>query len=187
MREEKYGTPGKDWKWYLSVIAPLILLLGFAVIFSGSSSGSDCGSDSDCSSSSADLTGVCGQPANVDKSGTIRALFPLTIKSAQTDLRCGYGVSWKYSWPTGKKATKAPNVSISVSAPKGGSSKINKSDTSGSDGWAGTYNVARGSVSGKDPVLGTISVTASFTPDSLLGALDSANISLHLVYSSLKK
>jgi len=187
MKEEKEIGPGRDWKRYLSIFLPWALLIGFAIVFSGSSSSSDCGSsDSDCSSSSADLGGACGAPANVDKSGTIRTLQSLTIKSGQTDMRCGYGVSWKYNWSTEKKTPKTPNVSISVSAAKGGSSKINKSDTGGADGWAGTYTVARGSIGGKDPIPGTITVTASFTPD-VTTLLDSVNISMHLIYSTVKK
>ncbi len=187
MKDEKTDAPGRDWKRYLSVFLPVVLLIGFAIVFSGSSSSSDCGSGSDCSSSSADLSGVCGEPANVDKSGTIRTLQSLTLKSGQTDMRCGYGVSWKYNWSKAKKTPKTPNVSISVSASKSGSSKVNKSDTGGPDGgWSGTYIVARSSVGGKDPVLGTITVTASFTPD-VTTLLDSVNISTHLVYSTLKK
>ncbi|MCX6005990.1 MAG: hypothetical protein NTZ34_01855 [Chloroflexi bacterium] len=183
MKEEKEVAPGRDWKRYLSVFLPVVLLIGFAIVFSGSSSSSDCG-DSDCSSSSADLSGVCGEPANVDKSGTIRTLQSLTLKSGQTDMRCGYGVSWKYNWSKARKTPKTPNVSISVSASKSGSSKVNKSDTGGPDSWEGTYIVARSG--GKDPVLGTITVTASFTPD-VTTLLDSVNISMHLIYSTLKK
>ncbi len=186
MKDEKTVTPRRTWKTYLSVFMPVILLIGFAIFFSGSSSSSDCGSDSDCSSSGADLSGSCGEPANLDKSGTIRTLQSLSLKSGSTDTRCGYGVSWKYSWTKEKKPPKTPNVSISVSGPKSSSSKVNRSDTGGSDGWSGTYNVARGSVGGKDPITGTITVTASFTPD-VTSLLDSVNVSLHLVYSPLKK
>jgi len=180
MKEEKPVARGRDWKWYLSVFMPVALLIGFAIVFSGSSSSSDCGGDSDCSSSPADLSAACGAPANVDKSGTIRILQPLSIKSGQTDIRCGYGVSWSYSWSKEKKPPTTPNVTISVTAPKSGSSKANKSDTGG----AGTYNVARGNVSGKDPVLGIITVTASYSDASLL---DSANVTLYIVYSTIKK
>ena len=187
MKEEKEVAAVRDWKRYLSVLLPVVLLIGFAIVFSGSSSSSDCGpSDSDCSSSSADLGGACGEPANVDKSGTIKMLQSLSITSGQTDIRCGYGVSWKYNWSKEKKPPKTPNVSISVSAPKGGSSKVNKPDPGGPDGWSGTYIVARGSVGGKDPIPGTIKVTASFTPD-MTTLLDSVNISMHLVYSPIKK
>jgi|GEM_PF-2602776 hypothetical protein len=186
MKEEEVAH-GRGWKKYLSVFLPVVLLIGFAIVFSGSSSSSDCGSsDSDCSSSSADLSGACGEPANVDKSGIIRTLQSLSLKSGQTDIRCGYGVSWKYNWSKEKKTPKTPNVSISVSASKSGSSKVNKSDTGGSDGWSGTYTVARGSVGGKDPIPGAITVTASFTPD-VTTLLDSVNISMHLVYSTVKK
>jgi hypothetical protein len=104
MKEEKEAAPGRDWKRYVSVFLPVILLIGFTIVFSGSSSSSDCGSsDSDCSSSSADLGGACGEPANVDKSGIIKTFQSLSLTSGQTDIRCGYGVSWKYSWSKERK------------------------------------------------------------------------------------
>jgi hypothetical protein len=174
-----------DWKRYVTVFLPLVIILGFSIVFSGSSSSSDCGGgDSDCSSSGPNLEGVCGEPVNVDKSGTVNLISSLNAKSASTDLRCGYGVSWSYSWK-GKTSTKKPPVSISVSAAKGGSSKVNSADTGGANGWAGTYVVARGKVSGSTPVTGIISVTASAYDPSML--LDSVNVSLHIVYSSIKK
>jgi len=177
-----------DWKRFISVFLPVIIIIGFSIVFSGTSSSSDCGSDSDCSSSnsSAGLEGVCGEPVNLDKSGTIKILQSISMKSAQTDLRCGYGLSWEYNWTKEKKTPKKPNVSISVSTTKSGSAKVNKEDISGSDGWSGTYIVKRGSVSGSSPVPGAISVKASFTPD-VTTLLDSVNISMHLVYSSVAK
>jgi hypothetical protein len=171
-----------DWKRFLAVFLPIFILVGFTIVFSGSSSDSDCG---DCSSSSADLSGVCGEPVNLDKSGTVKFLQNLSIKSASTDLRCGYGVSWSYKWTKAKKTDKKPPINISISAPKGGVSKANSGDTGGSDGYSGTYTVARGSVSGTAPVLGTITVSASTSDPAML--FDSISVNLHLVYSSVKK
>jgi hypothetical protein len=174
-----------DWKRYITVLLPVFVIILFTIVFSGSSSSSDCGGgDSDCSSSSADLAGACGEPVKVDKSGTVTLLQSLNLKSASTDLRCGFGVSWSYSWKD-KTSTKKPPITIAVSAPKGGTSKANSGDTGGGNGWAGTYTVARGNVSGSAPVLGTISVTASAYDPSML--LDKVSVNLHLVYSSVKK
>jgi hypothetical protein len=177
------------WRYYLSVFLPAVLLIALAVVFSGSSSSSsDCGSGSDCSSSSgANLTGVCGAPANLDKSGSIRPVFSMSIKSGNTDMRCGYGLSWSYDWTKAKKTPTKPNVTISVSAPKGGISKANTADTLGDHGWAGTYNVMKGTIGGSSPIPGTITVTASYTPSGFSGLFDSVNVSLHLVYYPVKK
>lgn len=171
----KYKT---GWKTYISLFLPIVILTGFAIVFSGSSSSSDCG---DCSSSSADLSGVCGEAVKVDKSGTVRPVFSVTAKSGTTDLRCGFGVSWSYKW---KSTTKKPPITIAVSAPKGGTSKANTSDTGGPDGYSGTYVIARGSVSGSSPVTGTITVTASTMDPATL--LDPVTVNLHLVYSAVK-
>lgn len=166
------------WKTYISVFLPIVILTGFALVFSGSSSSSDCG---DCSSSSADLSGVCGEAVNVDKSGTVRPVFSVTAKSGSTDLRCGYGVSWSYKWKT---KNKKPPITIAISAPKGGTSKANSSDSGGADGYSGTYVIARGSISGSSPVTGTITVTASTMDPATL--LDPVTVNLHLVYSAVK-
>ncbi len=176
-------TKKTDWKRFISVFLPVVVIIGFTIVFSGASSGSDCGGDSDCSSSGANLEGVCGAPINLDKAGQIRFPGSVSIKSAQTDLRCGYGVSWSYNWVNAKKTPKKPAVNISVSASKGGSGKVNSSDSGGGNGWAGTYVVARGS--GDTPVMGTISVTASTSDPTTL--LDPISVSLHLIYSSVKK
>jgi len=173
-----------DWKRYVTVLLPVFIIIGFTIVFSGTSSSSDCGGDSDCSSSGANLEGVCGEPVNVDKSGTVTLLQALNVKSASTDLRCGFGVSWSYSWKD-KTSTRKPPITIAVSAPKGGTSKANSGDAGSGNGWTGTYVVARGKVSGSAPVPGTISVTASAYDPSML--LDKVSVSLHLVYSSIKK
>jgi hypothetical protein len=169
-----------DWTRFISIFLPVVIIIGFTIVFSGSSSSSDCG---DCSSSSADLEGVCGAPINLDKSGQIRFPGSVSMKSAQTDMRCGYGVSWSYKWVNAKKTPKKPSVNIAVSASRGGSGKVNSSDSGGDNGWAGTYVIARGS--GDTPVLGTISVTASSSDPTTL--LDPISVSLHLIYSSVKK
>lgn len=166
------------WKTYISIFLPVVIMAGFALFFSGSSSSSDCG---DCSSSSADLSGVCGEAIKVDKSGSIRPLVSVTAKSGTTDLRCGFGVSWSYKW---KNNSKKPPITIAISAPKGGTSKANSNDTGGSDGWSGTYTIARSSISGSSPVTGTITVTASTMDPATL--LDPVTVNLHLVYSAVK-
>jgi hypothetical protein len=173
----------QDWKRYITVLLPVFIIIGFTIVFSGTSSSSDCG-DSDCSSSPANLEGVCGEALNVDKSGTVSLIAPLNAKSGTTDMRCGYGVSWSYSWTKTKTTPKRPPISISVTAGKGGSTKVNSTDT-GTTSWSGAYTIARGKVTGTTPVTGTISVTASTTDPTTL--LDTIKVNLHLVYSSVKK
>ena len=184
MTPNNSGNRPIKWKQLVSVFLPIVILTGLAIVFSGSSSDSDC-SGYDCSDSGADLSGACGSPVNVDKSGTVKVFQSLVIRSAQTDLRCGFGVSWTYNWVKDKKPSKAPPVSISVSTSKSGSHKVNKTDTPGQDGYSGAFNVGQGSVGGTAPMPGTITVTASWTDITMF--MDSANVTLHLVYSSIKK
>lgn len=192
------------WQRSLSILAPMVLLTSFSIAFAGASpSGSDCSyftsdcfSDADCCSggSSSDDKTSCGELIQLTQGGHCYPLWgPFKIKSGQTDLRCGYKVSWYYNWVDTfttlflylEKPKYPPKLNIDVVAGKTGARKINDSDMPAGINWVGSYNVGRGDVGGKAPVVGTITVQASLTLDktTLSRAVE---IHLTLMYYKLK-
>ncbi|MCX5997512.1 MAG: hypothetical protein NTV42_07930 [Chloroflexi bacterium] len=174
-----WSASGK-WTFFLSFLFPVVLLSGLAVTFLPQSQDSDgcCGPTNTTEYS-------CGQSVRVDRTTSLK-MWPYSITSEETDMRCGYAATWSYTWHFDKSGAQPP-VTIYISTGKGSKVGINSRDTFGGSKWYGNNLVERSSTSWEKTKPVKITLEAVLGATDVRHLADWADISMSLSYCKIKR
>lgn len=186
-------SAGRKRNLLLSVLFPVILLSGLSIVFTSSSyDGIDCcGHDSmDCCGGGVDENSQgCGVAVQAKRAANLTMLKTASLKSGETDMRCGMRATWSYHWLDDPASTQRPPIKIWASNSKSGSNveiNANESDKFTGGSWQGSYESAMITKTFSDPMPVYLSVKAQLMPD-LAHILDSVDINMNLTYYKLKR
>lgn len=183
---------GGKWNVLLSVLLPVILLSGLSLAFTTSSSDSMdcCGSDDlDCCGGEDNQIGQgCGDRVPLKKTANLRALQTISIKSGETDERCGYKVAWSYGWKDDNESKKRPPINIRYQDTKNNKMFLNwgKTDELRDNLWGSSFEAPIQQKSFTEAKVIYITVKAECGMD-FTHLLDTVDINLSLTYYKLKE